>query len=236
MTSRRVLVIGDDWRTSMDAERGDCRVGALAVLLLVVILGACGDDGSPSLVCEAFDLDDANALVTNGDTGTRRIDGVINAAVLVETTASFRGSPVGIVAVNVDGVIVTLVEVLPEGPWASMDDVSERATNFPQDTPYSISEDAAGVAEAQECAEAGEQPTTTAPASGFDVEEWRAQAIERFGPEETFDDGSKDDYVFVARQVCDQSDEERATMLENLGSRYDGSLQQFIIDEFCPNV
>ena len=211
------------------------------LIVVTLLLAACGggDDGSSSvsLVCEAFDLDDANALVTNSDTGERKIEGDIRTAVLFETEENFGGSTVGIVAINVGSHVVTLVEVLPNGPWASMDDLSERATSFPQNpNRYGVSENTDGVTKARECASSGDQPTTTAPASGFDVEAWRAEAIKRFGPEETFDDGSKDDYVQLAHTLCDQSANERATMRSNLGPRYEGSLQQFILEEFCPNV
>jgi len=47
------------------------RTAQYLVALAVLLVPACGDDG-PSLACEAFDLDDANALVTNGDTGERK--------------------------------------------------------------------------------------------------------------------------------------------------------------------
>ena len=212
------------------------RTAQYLVALAVLLVPACGDDG-PSLACEAFDLDDANALVTNGDTGERKVLGDIKAAVLVESDEEFRGSTVGFVAINVGGEIVTLAHLLPNGLWASMDGPSERATGFPQSPDaLGVSEDTNGVAEARECAASSEQPTTTAPASGFDMESWRQEAIDRFGPEETHPDGSKDDYVQLARTICDQSDSDRSTMRSNLGARYEGSLQQFIIEEFCPNV
>lgn len=208
----------------------------LPVLLLAGLLTACGDNGA-SLACSPFDLDDANALVTNGDTGKRKIEGDIKAAVLVESKEKFRGSTVGFVAINVDGRIVTLAHLLPDGMWASMDAVSELATSFPQGSDvFGVSDDTDGVAQARECAASGNQPTTIAPKSGFDVEAWRTEAVARFGPEETHSDGSKDDYVQLARMICIQPASERSAMQGNLGANYEGSVQQFIIEEFCPNI
>ena len=77
-----------------------------------------------------------------------------------------------------------------------------------------------------------------APASlelaDLDVEAWRSEAIERFGPEMTFDDGSKLDYVRLALSICKKGDAEVAAMEANLGAEYEGSFQQFVIDTFCP--
>lgn len=72
--------------------------------------------------------------------------------------------------------------------------------------------------------------------SGFDVEEWRAEAVAEFGPEQEYDDGTKDDYVAIAESICAQSDAERSTMRENLGDDYDGSMQEYILETYCPNV
>ena len=96
-----------------------------------------------------------------------------------------------------------------------------------------VTEDTNGASAAVACAQAAADPPVV-DAGDFDVEAWRAEAIERFGPEETFDDGSKEDYVEIAFLICDQSASDRARMMENLGADYDGSFQQFIIESFCP--
>ena len=85
------------------------------------------------------------------------------------------------------------------------------------------------------CAQSADEPPVV-DAGDFDVEAWRADAIERFGPEEVFDDGSREDYVELAFSICDQSASDRERMRDNLGADYDGSFQQFIIEEFCPNA
>jgi hypothetical protein len=68
----------------------------------------------------------------------------------------------------------------------------------------------------------------------LDVEAWRSEAISRFGPEQTFDDGSKEDYVRLAVYLCKQGDAWVAPMRASAG--YEGSFQQFVIDTFCPHV
>jgi len=72
--------------------------------------------------------------------------------------------------------------------------------------------------------------------SDFDVERWRVDAQDEFGPEEEHPDGSKDDYVVLATAICDQDDSTRQTMLDNLGADFEGSMQQYILKTFCPNV
>lgn len=100
-----------------------------------------------------------------------------------------------------------------------------------------ITLDTPGAPAAVECAEGAEEPPAVDAGEGdFDVEAWRDEAIERFGAEEVFDDGSREDYVKIAFSICDQSESERDQMRENLGGDYEGSFQRFIIEEFCPNV
>ena len=78
------------------------------------------------------------------------------------------------------------------------------------------------------------RPTVTAdptrsssPAASFDTEAWRRDTIERFGPEREYSDGTKLDYVRVARALCEKEDRP---------DYEDGSLQRHILDTFCPNV
>jgi len=98
-----------------------------------------------------------------------------------------------------------------------------------------ITMDTPGAQEALECAQKAESPPSLDLGS-FDTEAWRRKAIEKFGPEQTYSDGSKDDCVRLALSICKQSDAERETMRTNLGSDYEESFQQFIIETFCPYV
>jgi hypothetical protein len=98
---------------------------------------------------------------------------------------------------------------------------------------YPITVNTAGAQEALECVrQAGVPPALDL--GNFDAEEWRRKAIEKFGPEETYSDGSKDDYVRIALSICNQSTAERETMKTNLGADYEGSFQQFVVETFCP--
>jgi hypothetical protein len=110
--------------------------------------------------------------------------------------------------------------------------------NFPDATRRSdepITVDTAGAQEALECAQKVGGPSQL-DFGTFDHEAWRLEAIQRFGPEETFDDGSKEDHVRLALSICKQSSSERETMLTTLGADYEGSDQQFILETFCPHV
>lgn len=98
-----------------------------------------------------------------------------------------------------------------------------------------ITVDTAGAEQALECARQAGAPAVL-NLSNFDVEAWRLEAIEKFGPEQTNPDGSKDDYVRLALSICGQRNAERETMLTNLGADYEGSFQQFVIETFCPYV
>jgi hypothetical protein len=100
---------------------------------------------------------------------------------------------------------------------------------------YPINVNTAGAQDALDCAQrAGGPPALDL--GNFDTEEWRRRAIEKFGPEETYSDGSKDDYVRIALSICKQSNAERETMRTNLGADYEGSFQQFVVETFCPYV
>lgn len=215
-------------------------VGALLALGTV----ACSStDNEAKSACEVFDVDDANALVTNSDTGVRKVEGEIIASVIVRTGRVIpeespigSGALIGIVAINVGGKMVTLAHGMDTVIYYSLDEVSETATGFPSAEGIGISEELDEVAAARECAETGDTATTVESSSDFDVERWRSEAIRRFGAEEAHSDGSRDDYVQLARTVCMQGPAEREVLIQNLGDRYKNSLQRFIIDEFCPNA
>jgi len=100
---------------------------------------------------------------------------------------------------------------------------------------YPITINTPGAQEALDCARQAGKPSSL-DTGNFDTEEWRQQAMKKFGPEQTYSDGSKDDYVRLALSICKQSNAERETMRTNLGSDYEGSFQQFVIETFCPYV
>jgi|GEM_PF-1352323 len=99
-----------------------------------------------------------------------------------------------------------------------------------------ITVDTPGAETALDCAHRVGDPTSLElKDKDFDIEVWRSEAIEMFGPEETFDDGSKEDYVWYALTICDLSEAKKATQRANLGEEYIGSFAQFVIDTFCPH-
>ena len=67
-----------------------------------------------------------------------------------------------------------------------------------------------------------------------DVEEWRRQAISRYGPEMTHKDGSRDDYVQLALVMCKKPAAEQAAILAKEGKRKRPSLNRHIFEGFCP--
>jgi hypothetical protein len=70
--------------------------------------------------------------------------------------------------------------------------------------------------------------------------EWRARARAKFGAsmEEQFHEGVRFSYVAYAHEICDMSESDRRAMANRLKAywMYEGSLDQFVIEEFCPYV
>ena len=94
-----------------------------------------------------------------------------------------------------------------------------------------ITDDMNGASAAVACAQQADDPPAVG-AEGFNVEAWRAEVIERFGPEQSLD-GFQNDYVLWAFAICDVIASDRDLIL---GASYDGSFRQFAAEEFCPNV
>lgn len=94
---------------------------------------------------------------------------------------------------------------------------------------YPITVDTDGAQEALECARHASPPPSL-DFGDFDAEAWRREAIKRFGPEQTFSDGSKDDYVRLALSICKYEEENPSMTYE------EGSDQQWILETFCPYV
>lgn len=112
---------------------------------------------------------------------------------------------------------------------------SEASRLFPEfpdasrNSEYPITVNTAGAEDALECAKkAGNPPSLDS--GNFDAEAWRREAIKRFGPEQTYPDGSKDDYVQLALSICKYKEENPSITYE------EGSDQQYIIETFCPYV
>jgi len=138
-----------------------------AILLLLSGCGASDAVDQPATVapttiesrCEPYPTERAEELITNSDTGQRKIQGNIIATAAVRSKDTFTGGqgqqvPIYVIAINVDGqiVVVLLGSDSPTGPglYSSTDDLSERATGFPQNGRIGSSA-TEGVAEARTC-------------------------------------------------------------------------------------
>lgn len=94
---------------------------------------------------------------------------------------------------------------------------------------HPITMDTPGAQEALDCAsQAGAPPSLDF--GNFDVEAWRRQTIDKYGPEQTYDDGSKQDYVRFALSICEYKESHPSMVYEA------GSFQQYVLDTFCPYV
>jgi hypothetical protein len=89
-----------------------------------------------------------------------------------------------------------------------------------------------GASEALDCAQkAGPPPKLVV--GNLDLEAWRRQTIRRFGPEREYKDGSKEEYVQLALELCkDDASQARA----GLGDQCAGSIQEHIAETFCPHL
>ena len=125
-----------------------------------------------------------------------------------------------------------------EGPIDSLNDAAWSATDFGaepgSDSPAEDQrERLAGLKQYRQVLKCLASGGGHAAESDPSDEEFRQQMIDRFGPETVYEDGSRQDYVSLAKDICSQSDSERRTLRQNLGPRYEGSIQQFIIEDYC---
>ncbi len=115
--------------------------------LLVLGLAACETptveaDPAAAATCEQFPIAEAETLISNADTGARKIDGpILAAAAIRDPDQTPQGSDVWVVAINVDGVVVLLAHNVPagdsfDGPglWVGLDEFSSQTTGFPQNS------------------------------------------------------------------------------------------------------
>lgn len=102
--------------------------------------------------CEPFPAEAARAFILN-DAGEQKVPGAVGPAFAVlSPDEGFRGSPVYVIAFTVGGTPVFLSHAVNDEPptptgsglYGSLDDFSEQATNFPQNSP--IDEGARGAA------------------------------------------------------------------------------------------
>jgi hypothetical protein len=135
------------------------RARTWAATAAIVLTIGCGGDDAAVGGCEPFDVDLADELITNMDTGRRKIDGEIRSAVIVETDATISddsplgaGRRIGIIAINVDDEIVALAHGIDSVVYGAVDEFSERATGFPLAEDLGVDSDSPGVDEARECA------------------------------------------------------------------------------------
>lgn len=93
-----------------------------------------------------------------------------------------------------------------------------------------ITVDYPGAQTALDCAHKAGKPPSLNLGNNFDTEEWRRKTIEKFGEEQAYDDGSKDDYVRLALSICKYKKDNPSMIYD------EGSLQKYILDTFCTYV
>ncbi len=88
--------------------------------------------------CVDFPTATAEELISNSDTGERKIEGAISKSAAVRSKEKLGGRDLWFVSINVAGTIVTLAHDTPAGAdpsgsglYASIDSTSEKATSFP---------------------------------------------------------------------------------------------------------
>lgn len=147
---------GGDAAATTDAQTSDATTVATTALTTTTSIGVSTTRSSR---CLDFPLvggpvnSSAETLLTNSDTGKRRVEGEITkaAAVLSKETVpndapvgAQRGKPIYFISINVGGRIVTLAHSDQDntgrsnaiGLWSAVDAFSAQATAFPQGTSY----------------------------------------------------------------------------------------------------
>jgi hypothetical protein len=134
--------------------------GKVWISALLLLLSGCGaQDAIDESRCEPYPKERAEELITNSDTGQRKIKGEIVATAAVRSKDTFTGGqgqqvPIYVIAINVDRqiVVVLLGSDSPTGPglYSSTDVLSERATSFPQNGRIGTNS-TEGVAQARAC-------------------------------------------------------------------------------------
>lgn len=169
-------------------EDGMKRCLTLSGLLVVLALGACTaeqpvDDlqtseveqaspspspspeatiaAAPVSRCRPFPESMAEDLITNQDTGKRKIEGpILKTASVKSDEQTSNGRAIWFISINVDGTLVTLAhDTAPtdsaegSGLYAAVDEVSERATGFPPNDRLKSSLSTDGAQESRDCAQ-----------------------------------------------------------------------------------
>lgn len=111
-----------------------------------------------SFTCEPFSMEMAEEIISNSDTGERKIEGEILETAAVKSTQDYGADDLWFIAINVDGTIVSLAHNSPpgtgvDGPgfYFSLDSVSEQATSFPADPREQVSTSTPGAAAVVDC-------------------------------------------------------------------------------------
>jgi hypothetical protein len=111
--------------------------------------------------CEPFPHSVAEELISNSDTGERKIEGNILETASLKSREMVSGNELWFISINVDGTVVTLGhDVAPgdgiegSGIYYSMNPESEAATSFPADPRGQVSESAEGYLESIACVQA----------------------------------------------------------------------------------
>lgn len=112
------------------------------------------------LSCESFSKQTAEELISNSDTGERKVEGPIIATAAVKSAATVSGNDLWFISINVGGTIVTLGHDVPPGEdvegsglYYSLNPASEAATSFPTDPRGEVTESTDGFQESVACVE-----------------------------------------------------------------------------------
>ena len=121
---------------------------------------ATDEVASEDLECLPFPRKTADELISNSDTGERKIEGDILATAGVQSPETVSGNELWFISINVDGTVVTLGHDVPPGEgvngsglYYSMNPASEAATSFPPDPRGEVTEATSGYLESIECVE-----------------------------------------------------------------------------------
>lgn len=108
--------------------------------------------------CADFPRAAAEALISNSDTGARKIQGEITKAAAVKSSEKVRDSDLWFISINVAGTVVTLAHNSPSGAgpegsglYASVESKSEQATGFPPNANMKSNLSTDGAQESRAC-------------------------------------------------------------------------------------
>ncbi len=153
---------------------------SIFLVVTLLLFAGCGDDHKPAEPsaettdtapatgastrpavdrCRPFSIEMAEELISNSDTGERKIAGPITATAAVQSEEmTGTGRSLWFISINVGGTVVTLAHDTargdpPEGAglFSAVDQVSEDATSFPRTPRLKASPATDGARESQAC-------------------------------------------------------------------------------------